>query len=286
MMLTAKDIKESIGESESLKVVATAYSELAGARLIAIRANIERNRVFVSELASVFHLVREAAERQKISLETQKEGNINLVITSNHHFYGGLETRLMQFFVAHSALSYGQSIVIGKSGQEYLRGVNFTQPYESVIFAQDVPTEQELRELVHRLAPHSHIFIYHSKMQSVLVQRPVVAEVGGIADIDVASPTIGPNGPSYIFEPEIKQMIDFFDQQITGVLIEQAFLESELARAAARLVSMEDAQRNASNTIKSQKKLLAQVKRSAANAKILEMVLSVVNLRATEDKMD
>ncbi len=277
MLLTAKDIRDTISESQSLKLVASAYSDLAGSRLMAIRSSIERNRLFVTELAAVFHLVKEAADSQKITLPAKKLGAINLVITSNHHFYGGLETRLMEFFVAHSALSYGDTIVVGRTGSEYLKGANFSAPFDSLIFAQDMPTTEELGSIIQRLIPHQRVFVYHSKFQSVLLQRPIIAEVGGIADISITQ--VPSAGLVSIFEPELGRMMEFFDRQVTGVLVEQAFLESELARTAARLVSMEDAQHNADTAVKQQHKLLTRVERSVANAKTLEMILSVVNLK-------
>lgn len=268
-MQTVKEIKKSIDDVEGLKLLASTYSDVAGTKLLMIRSTIEKNRQFVAELATVFHIIKTAAEKQKTTLIRSKRGVANLVLTSNHRFYGGLENRLLDFFTTHLVLSRGDNYVTGRTGDLFLKDKTFLGDFKSCIFKKDLPTGEELDELTDQLLRYQTIRIYHTKMKSVLVQRPVITEVGGLADI---SAEVDPRLTYYIFEPEIERIVDFFDTKVTKVLLEQAFLEAELARTAARLVSMEQTQTKANTAIARERKNLVRAEASLANVRMLEIV--------------
>lgn len=244
--MTERELKEKIEIIKALETVAFAYSELAGQRLGQIRFEIEKNRSFVAEISSLFHIVKTAAENQKASTDLGKRGTINLLITSNQRFYGGLEKRLLEFYAAYSVLTYAKTIVVGLTGERFLEAADLPINFESLHLKKDVPTTEEMEKIVNLVLPFEKINVYHTKMQSILVQKPVVLEVGGISDIPLETN----QGETYfIFEPEIMEMLKFFDRKIVQVLIAQAFYESELARTAARMVSMEQSKLNAKKEI-------------------------------------
>lgn len=277
-MQSVKQIQGEIDTSEALKLLASAYSDVAGTRLLNIRKTIEKNRQFVSELSTVFHIIKIAAQNQNIKVVRSKKGTANVVLTSNHRFYGGLENRLMDFFSAHLSLSHGDNFVIGKTGGVAVDTLSMTDKVKKIVLLKDLPTNLELDSLTQELIKYEKVVVYHTRMQSVLVQRPVITEVGGLADI---SAEVDPKLSYYIFEPEIEKMVDFFDQQITKVLLEQSFLEAELARTAARLVSMESAQRNADSAISQENKLLVRAESNLANVRMLEVVMGVMGRKSS-----
>jgi len=80
---------------------------------------------------------------------------------------------------------------------------------------------------------------------------------------------------SFIIEPEIKIMADFFDNQIKVLLLEATFLEAELARTASRLVSMDSAQNEAEKYLTVQELALLNAQRSIQNARILETIAAM-----------
>ena len=91
---------------------------------------------------------------------------------------------------------------------------------------------------------------------------------------------------AFIFEPEIGKILDFFETQVTNLLIEQTFLDSELSRTASRLISMDQAQSSADDYLSEQRTILAQAKKNIINAKLLETYNAIVSLRnATYDQM-
>ncbi len=267
--MTVREITQKIELTQALETVSFAYSEFAGQKLVTIRQQIEKNRSFVSELSNVFHIVKQAAEAKGQKTDLGKKGTVNLLITSNKRFYGGLERRLLDFFLAHSVLSYGKTYVIGDTGMKYLAGENFSLPYENLPMHGDVPSLEEISKIVNLLAPYLHINVYHVRMQSVLVQKPVVLEIGGIADIPKE---LDPREVYYIFEPELVEMLKFFDRKIVQILLAQAFYESELARTAARMVSMEQSKINAERDVKQLQKKLFQERGNIATFRMMDII--------------
>ena len=204
MFRTIRSIIAQRQQSEALRDLAWSYSELAGAKLLAIRAGIERNRTYVSEMATVFHIIRLAAEKQKLKMPAKKKGTVSLLLTSNHRFYGGLESRLTQFFLARTSISYGELFVVGRSGEIYVKGLVARPEFRSFIFDDDLPTARELQDLADQIEPYSRVFVYYSKLATVLLQRPVVVELGGLVDIPIVA---DPRSNYYIFEPELTEMV-------------------------------------------------------------------------------
>lgn len=276
-MATIKQINQILDESISLKLVAQAYSEISAIKLQKIRSSIEKNRTFFQEISELFHIVKIAAAKQGLTVTTKKRGSISILITSNHHFYGRLENELIKFFVINTTKFRTDRMVVGRTASEFLHTMGYFHPYQYFTFKDDLPDIAEIRNLVVNLNGYQQISVYYSRMQSVLVQEPHVV------DIVQRPPERLVKNPGatagYIFEPEIHDMMQFFDSQIILLLLEQTFLESELARTASRLISMDQAQMNADEIVKQQQKLLARAKRSADNLHLLETVATLTKWR-------
>ena len=107
-----------------------------------------------------------------------------------------------------------------------------------------------------------------------MVQSPIMKDITqSQASADTKNSNLGINIPTdFIFEPELVKMLQFFDNQFKILLIQETFLEAELARTASRMISMDQAQTNAKSFIKDKKKDLALSIRTLNNNRLLEML--------------
>lgn len=279
-MVSQNLIRDAITQGQSLEEVAAIYTEISIQKLQRIRGQIETNRQFATDLSGVFHIIREAALVQKIILPKKKKTNLAILLTSNHPFYGGIEAQLARFFMAHSALTFSDLVVVGRTGRDYLRDFNFRSPFQSFTFHDDLPDLRELSDMVSLLVDYERVLVYHSKFQSIVIQRPVVEEIMGLVS---STPVTNPNF-YYILEPETIKMLEFFNGQIAKLLLEQTFLEAELARTGARLILMDDSARRAETFIKEEKRLLGLAEKSERNSKMLEMALATLTRRKIDDR--
>jgi len=283
-MPTIKETRQIIEESQALKLVAQSYSEIAASKLQRIRAGIEKNRTFFQEVSQVFHIVNVAAAKRKIGLAAKDKGTISLILTSNNRFYGDIESKLLRYFVINSAKFKTDRIVVGKTAHEFLSTMKYSHSYQPFSFKNDVPEEQELKQIIANIEGYASVLVYYCRMQSVLVQEPHVVDVIQAPPEHFIDPK--KHNIDYIFEPEIADMLKFFDSQIIQLLMEQTFLEAELARTAARLISMDEAQGNADDLILTQKKILGSAKKSAENMRLLETISTLTAWRRQNGKQN
>lgn len=274
-MPNTKQIQSQLTEADNLKMVAAAYTEIAAQKLQKIRAGIERNRKFFTDISGISHIVNVAAHQKHIVVPFKKSGTISIIITSNHHFFGDIEDKLIKFFMNNTTQFQTDRILIGATAIKHFQAINYSQPYKTFMPKEDLPSYSELKALTAEISHYQQISVYYSRMQSVIIQAPHVVDL-------VQKPPaeyIARKGEvlSYIFEPELKKMLDFFDNQVVSLLLEQTFLESEMARTASRLMSMDKAQINAENILYKQKLLLAQAKKTDINMALLETAASQMN---------
>lgn len=276
-MQTISQIKQTLEDSQSMKMVAQAYTEIAAMKLQKIRSGIEKNRTFFQEVLAVYRVVKVAALKSSVAEASKTKGTLSLLLTSNKRFYGDLENRLVEFFIENTSKFPTDRVVLGTTAKEYLKSTNFTLPYQVVIPKDDLPPMEEMAQIARILTDYQQILVYYPRMQSVLVQHPHVVDLLQHPPehyLESKEHTF-----NYIFEPEIQMMMSFFNGQITLLLLEQTFLESELARTAARLISMDRAQVNADEIIQTQKRFLAWAERSLDNAKLLDTYAGSITWR-------
>lgn len=284
-MATIQELKDRLQTGLSLKFIAQSYTEISARKLKEIRKDVERNRSFFAELANLYHAIKTVAA-EKYHMYSQKNGRIAIVLlTSNYRFYGALNANLVEFFIKETSSRPADFYVIGKSGTELLRALNFKYDFESLEFKRDLPTNEELKILVSKLSPYKQILIVYPEFSSILIQKPVVKDITESQNITLKTEehqsilqAIFDRHPNwtddYIFEPSIVNILEFFDTQIITLLTEEAFLESELAKTAARLVTMDQAQINAEAFISTEKRDISRTVVSMKNAHLLETFIS------------
>lgn len=269
-MYQINQIKGYIEEVSSLELLAEVYTDVARARLEKVRTGIERNRAFVGEIANVLHVVRVTAEEQGLSAKRKKKVSASVVLTSNKRFYyGNLDSRVVDFYIAHTAYTgFVDRYVVGSVGVDVLKGKQYPFPFQPILFERDLPNTNELATLAERLNDYQKVFVYYPRFMTSLSQQPSFVDVTGL----VSAAPAAPSERYYIFEPEIEKILDFFEEQVMAILLEQAFLEAELSRIGSQLVAMDNASINAGNIIQFQNQLLASARRSQASMQVLEMV--------------
>lgn len=73
----------------------------------------------------------------------------------------------------------------------------------------------------------------------------------------------------YIFEPELSQILSFFEQQVRYLLFSRVILETNLSRTATRLITMNSAERDAKTLLKKLHMQARREKQSKINANLV-----------------
>lgn len=277
--MTTKEINNSIEEAKSLKEITQAFTQISSSKLKRIRSGVERNREFFQDLSGIYGLVNIIAKRRKIPPPSKNGKTLSILLTSNERFYGKITSELIEFFLVQISKIRCDKLVIGRSGAETLKSLNYALSYTPLILKSDFPNSGEFLSLSKAVNIYTRVLVFHPKFQSVMTQIPVIADITQ-SELAVHSETgkseeLIAQINNFIIEPEIKIMVDFFDNQIKIILLEATFLESELARTASRLISMDSAQNEAEKYLTGQELLLLNAQRSIQNARILETVAAL-----------
>lgn len=285
--MTIKQIEAAIEEGVSLKMIAQAYSEIANLKIKRIRSEVERNRLFFGEIWNVYALVKAYALEKKVSV-TKPKKRLCILITSNHRFFGNINSSLINYFIGSTReLLDIDRLIIGKGGIDYFRVAKILPNFYEAILRQDMPTDWELADLVKIASDYNQVLVFHARFKSLLRQQATSTDITATSlylrnyvktfnkKADPASGGADKNFMRFIFEPELIKTLKFFDTQISTLLLEQTFLESELSRTASRFISMDQAQTAAEKFIKEYKCKRALTKRSLDNNLLLENYASL-----------
>lgn len=276
--MTIKQIDAALEEGESLRAIAQAYSEIANLKIKKIRAEVERNRIFFDEIAGVYSLVKDFASKQKTNVKKAKKA-VSIVLTSNYRFYGTINSDLLEYFETSTAKYETDFIYLGKAAIDYFRARPAKGNHKEVLLKDDSPTPEELKTLAFELSSYNQVYVFYSSMKSLLVQEPKATDIRASQTAALSQQQGKHEDFKFIFEPELHKILEFFDSQIITLLLEGAFLESELSRTASRFISMDQAETQANKFIKEQQALKAYTKRNMNNNTILENYAAMISVR-------
>ena len=273
--MTIKEINETLEQGESLKQVAQAYSDIANLKIKRIRARVEQNRLFFQEVSKVYALIKQLAAAKKLNTIKPKK-RVCIVLTSNHRFYGVINSDLLEFFVASTEKLDTDIICLGKTIIDYFKAHHTFKNYAGLTLNDDQPTAAELTALINILKEYSQVLVFYSSLKSLLIQQPTISDITASSQIIEGDKN---TNFKFIFEPELSKILEFFDSQILTSLLEGTFLESELSRTASRFISMDSAETEANKFIKEYQKLKAIARRNTDNNTILENFATMMAAR-------
>jgi len=280
--MTIKEIDERLEEGKSLKAISQAFAEIANLKIKRIRSEVERNRLFFDEISKIYGIIKAFALKKKVAISKPKK-RLCILITSNYRFNGKLNTSLINYFVGSTReLNDVDKIVLGRGAVDFFKASKILPEYKEILLKTDSPTPEELIFLVKIMSEYNQVLIFHSKLKSLLVQRATFTDITATSFYTQAF-QVNPHDSkkaneflNFIFEPELPRVLNFFENQILTLLLEETFLESELSRTASRFISMDQAETEANKFIKESEKIKGYAIRSMENNKILENFASIV----------
>lgn len=275
-MYQVDKIKANLGEIKSLELLADVFTDVAQARLERVRQGVESNRIYVGEIARVLHVVRVTAEKNGLSAKRKKQASASLLLTSNKRlYYGDLDVKVVDFYIAHTSyLGFADRFVIGSVGADVLAGKKYPFEYESIVFKEEMPSTVELSVLAKKLVDYQKVLVYYPRFMTVLSQLPSLVDITGLT----ASATGEQGVDYYLFEPEIGKILNFFEEQIMQLLLEQAFMEAELARIGTQLTTMDNARQRANKIITRQELMLSIAQKQYLNMQSQEIAGTMLRM--------
>lgn len=272
-MPVISDIRDQLGDLTTMQFISTAFTEASALKIKNIRAQFERNMTFYEEISNLYHLLKVSATSlnlkhlDKKKGQTEKLSTLSVAVTSNMRFYGSLNVDTMSEYLKQIKTYETDCLVCGQTGIDYMSSAGSTKPFEKIVFARDVPTNEEVAQVLEHTRKYERVFVYYPKFVTILSQTI------GRTDITQSAPTESINQQDliqFIFEPELNNIIDFFEIQVRSLLFRRVMLEAELSRTAARLLVMSSAEERADTGVREKRMELGKALRTLKNIQLLE----------------
>lgn len=279
-MSVLEDLRNELTEITTLKYISAAFAESSSARIGKIRDQFEKNKQYYEEISEVYHMVKVSAGVEDRELERAREqGAAVVALTSNHRFFGMLNINTMASFVDETKNMDVDRYVIGQTGADYIQMIHYDKPVESVVCANDKPTREEAREFIKRLTKYTQVFLFYPKFHTMVRQT---VEMTDITQTAMPEEVQAKKMVDQIFEPELSQILTFFEDQVRALLFERALLEVDLSRTAARLLAMSAAEERADKLVIEKRAQIGKVRGAILNAQLLETFAGIKKWKKTK----
>ncbi|MFC1600604.1 F0F1 ATP synthase subunit gamma [Patescibacteria group bacterium] len=284
-MIYSKDIEKEIKQVSSLKDLTEVYGEIASIRMKIIRDYVLKNRYFLSSIEKVFKDAlayyqnkiaasgKKGKEGEKVTFLAHNGRTVAVLISANTGFYGNVVREVFEKFIDEIRKEDVEVTIIGRLGRTLFLERLPNKPYTYFELPDYGIDKERLTDAIKHLVQYEEIRVYYGKYYSVISQKPTTFSIS-------AGKPIGKDENAklvtYIFEPSVEEILMFFETQIFASLFDQSIRESQLAKFASRILSMDRASDNIEDKLKELNLENLKISHRIANKKQLNSLASAV----------
>lgn len=260
-ILRKKDIEREIGQVDSLHELVEVYGQIASVRMKKIRDSVLKNREFLESINSIFIDTLNSYSRKlslfsasgkkdysNVTFLAHNGKTVSVFISANTGFYGDVVQKVFLNFLRDVRNNPELEVtIVGRLGRSL-----FVQSEPKRAFTYfDLPDygtdKEKLSQVVRHLVQYEAINVYYGRYKSVVTQFPYVFEISAGTKIE---DNVSKTAEGFLFEPTIEEILMFFETEIFASLFVQSVRESQLAKLASRIVSMDKANENIKEWVK------------------------------------
>jgi F0F1-type ATP synthase gamma subunit len=270
-----KAIVTQIEDLTGIKDIVGASEEIASMKMRSIRNKVLLSRDLNAELTEIYREVSISYKNQIVELMQEKKGekaikqitqsqmalktgngeHACVYLSANSGLFSKILERTYHEFVAYlEQHKEATPIIIGEFGKNLFTSEFPTNPFVFYPIAEDHSSESTLKKVTEDLADYSSVIIFYARFESMAKQTTTVLDVSGqntTVDPTLPQQPLAPvTATHYLFEPSLEKIILFFETEIFAGIIQQTVTESELARYASRITTLDMARENIDQQLK------------------------------------
>lgn len=253
-MINKKTLQRDSDFFNNLLILSQTYVEVSASRVQSVRRAVVGNRGFLSDLSRLYVQIKQSYHREIEKLSFQKNGRFNsglpnngktafVFIASNTGFYGDIVLRVFQSLIAkiNSYKDTYDVIIIGKTGMNLWLQYCPNRPYLAFELPDNGIDVKQFKILVDSLIKYSKVFVSYGQFENIILQIPQVSDLTGDESVFANYGQEMKDKVEYFFEPDLKEIVSFFETEIFASLLVQTVDESQLSKNASRMVYMDKA---------------------------------------------
>jgi len=249
-----------------IKDIVGASEEIASMKMRSIRNKVLLSRDLNDELTEIYREVTTSYKNQILLLMQEKKGKqqtkegdgaISLksgngklaavYLSANSGLFSKILERTFYEFIKYlDKHPEAEPIVIGEFGKQLFTNNYPTKKFIFYPLAEGRSSEDSLKKITEELADYSSVIIYYARFESMAHQTTTVLDVSG----QESGSNSEMQAAHYLFEPSLEKIIAFFESEIFSGIIQQTVTESELARYASRITTLDMARENIHQQLK------------------------------------
>lgn len=287
-MSNRKDVLQELEQLSNLNTIVQAYEEIAASSMRRVRRSVLQSRGFLSGLSEIFQQVKATYQTELQDLIKKKKGNktkstslmqhngkdVYVLISANTGLYGGIVRETFNLFLQQVRLASAAEItVIGKQGLAHLKEENLTLPYTYFDFPDNKFDQEALKAIVNHLVQYEKVLVYYGEFQNIVLQKPTVSSISG--DELPTSENKEASHIKFFFEPSLQNIMEFFEREIVSSIFEQTMHESQLAKFASRMVSLDSSGERIKNNLKKTNLQYSRLKHATGNKRQLSSLAGI-----------
>ena len=254
-MITKKTVIEEIDNLTGLKGMVETYEEIAASRIKKTRESVLKSRYFMEDLNYIFSEVKSSyrkeidalmrknkiKDKNKLSFFVRNGKTLHVFISANTGLYGEIVKDTFNLFIEETKKTDSDVAIIGKQGLYFFLNEKLNKKYVYFDFPDNGIDDAVLKQIITAIISYEKVVVFFGKFQSIVTQSPTMSDISGNIESTQTKEEVT---MKYFFEPSIEKILAFFEQEIFASIFEQTMKESQLAKFAARIVTLDTSTEN------------------------------------------
>lgn len=260
-MLNKQQIIGEIIRLVTVKELVEAYEEIAATRMRRIRGAVLQRRDFLSGLTQIFQEVKTSYKNEilalmkrkkmkdtkKLSLIKRNGKTVAILLAANTGLYGDIVKKTYFLFNKYIKSTECDIVIIGRLGKSLFEEDKLGKQFTYYDFPDSGADNELLRKLMELVIQYEKILVFYGKFQNIVYQYPTMFDLYGSEETFTFTES---SSLKYFFEPDLEKVMNFFEAQMFASIFEQTVRESDLAKFAARMFTLDKATENVKSRLK------------------------------------
>jgi ATP synthase F1 gamma subunit len=259
-MITKKELNREAEFLVTLRSILETYEEIAATRMARIRGSVLASRDFLLEINAIFQQVKSSYKSQietlmrskkikdssKLTFIKRNGKTLFVLVSANTGLYGDIIRKTYDVFIENLKKETGDVVILGRLGAETFNQEGIKAPLTTFDFSDSKIDSVAFQKIVEYIIQYDKVLVFYEQFNNVISQTPIVTNISGDPlPWEKSGPTT-----KYFFEPSLEKIMEFFEKEIFASIFQQTIFESELAKFASRMVSLDFASENTKSRLK------------------------------------
>lgn len=258
-MQTIQDLVQELIFTKSIKSLVSSKEEISIMRMRKIRDFVLEARDFTVGLARItgdirrtywaqFHSITSTGsveELIKFSVSIKTGAWVCVLVTPNSRLAGSIVTKVYSLFEESiKKNSFADIVIIGALGKQLFDQSKLNRHYTYFEVPESVVDQKDLESAITFLSGYAKIDVYYGKLHSLVNQEAVKTDITAekLFQADLQSQeTEESHLDKFLFEPELRLIIQAMEVQFLALFFKQIIDESTLAQLGSRISFMQEA---------------------------------------------